>query len=378
MVQVLFWIPSPWGDIPIPGFGLMLFLAFIFCTMLASRRALKEGIRDETIQDLAVWIFLGGLLGARVTYLLSDKRIATWSEFLDKLWRIWEGGIVLYGSIVGGLLSYFLAWFLIYRHKGLETRRLIDVIAPAICLGLVLGRIGCLLNGCCYGGPACADSSIVTPITFPICAPCRDPFVDAGYQTVAGFSFGPSVPAMPGGVVVDHVDPQSPAYAAGLRPGSVITEVNGISVPTRGKLDLAIGSLVNWPRGQSWLDIKFRPSAEEAETTARIYPRTIAIYPTQLYETISMLLLMMVVFAYDPLRKNPGQVCAVLMIGYGIHRSLNELLRVDERPEGFERWGSVILISSGVLLWLWLQIKPQEPPAKPLEPEKPKPQATPA
>src|SRR5262245_5367744 len=96
--------------VPIYGFGMMLFLAFLVCTWLAGRRGEREGIKNETVQDLAIWIFGGGLLGARVSYLLlnEDPR-PTLSEFFAKLPRIWDGGIILYGSVVGAIVSYAIA-----------------------------------------------------------------------------------------------------------------------------------------------------------------------------------------------------------------------------------------------------------------------------
>ena len=193
MLQVLFRIPNPFraDGLPVYGFGMMLFLAFIGCTWLAGRRALREGISKETIQDLAVWLFIGGLLGARITYLLNENPRPDLWTFLKKLPQIWEGGIVFYGSVLGGLAAYLVAYFLIYRKRGLNTFRLVDAIAPSICLGLALGRIGCFLNGCCYGGVCTADHAAVTPVTFPLSAPARDVLVDAGLQTVAGFTIVP-------------------------------------------------------------------------------------------------------------------------------------------------------------------------------------------
>src|SRR5262249_49798369 len=71
MQQVLFEIPFPGvpDGIPIYGFGMMLFLAFVICTVLASRRAASEGIHPQHVQDMAIWMFVGGLAGARLTFL---------------------------------------------------------------------------------------------------------------------------------------------------------------------------------------------------------------------------------------------------------------------------------------------------------------------
>src|SRR5262245_18933054 len=65
-------------------------------------------------------------------------------------------------------------------------------------------------------------------------------------------------------------------------------------------------------------------------------------------------LLLLVLLAYYPFRRYPGQVCAVLMAAYGMHRALNEILRDDPRPEGVEKYVSVFLVIAGVLMLLVL------------------------
>ena len=392
MLQVLFRIPNPFtaDGLPVYGFGMMLFLAFIGCTWLAGRRALREGISKETIQDLAVWLFIGGLLGARITYLLNEKPRPDLLTFFKKLPQIWEGGIVFYGSVLGGIAAYFLAYYLIYRKRGLSTLRLVDAIAPSICLGLALGRIGCFLNGCCYGGVCTADHAAVTPVTFPLSAPARDILVDSGLQTVAGFSVVPEPTGARDGVLVEEVDPASPAYAQGLMPGAVITgvnlkdgkfinDVNQNEVHNRGDLDRLLGSLAGWKRGESRLELTFTPADKpDAEPeTISIYPRTLGLYPTQVYETVSMILLMMLLLAYYPFRRVPGQVGAMLMLGYGVHRYLNEILRDDPRPEGLESYGSVFLVAAGVLMWIVLWRIGTTPPTT-MRPATPEPVPRPA
>ena len=94
----------------------------------------------------------------------------------------------------------------------------------------------------------------------------------------------------------------------------------------------------NWPRGETQLRLTVKHAKnDEAVELPTIAPRTLGLHPTQLYEVVSMVLLFLVLTAYYPLRRRPGQVMAVLMVGYGIHRSLNELLRDDPRPQGFEQ-----------------------------------------
>ncbi len=355
MWQVLFRIPYGEEGIPVFGFGMMLFVAFLACTWLAGRRAELEGIAKEIVQDIAIWLFLGGLLGARLVFLLTDKDAPPFRDwFLKlKLLTIWEGGIVLYGSLLGGTAAYFLAWGLIYRKRGLKTLPFLDAVAPSIALGIALGRIGCLLNGCCYGQVAAADCSSIVCAYFPMTAPCREGLVESGAQSVAGFLVTESLEGDGEGARIGSVEPGSAAYRAGLRPGAIITSFNGKPIRSPSDLNFYLGSGAILPRGQTTFVFEVKPTAKDPPQTVAFVPRSLGLYPTQVYETISMVLLLLVLLAYYPLRHTPGQVMAVLMICYGMHRYLNELLRDDPRPKGFESYGSLFLIIAGLAMW-WL------------------------
>lgn len=143
MRQVLLQIPGT--PIKIFGYGLFLFFAFLASMKLAASRARKGKLDEEVVYELAFWVFLGGLAGARIFWVIEYWGVRVHS-LLD-VFKIWEGGIVLYGSIMGGTAAFFLYWWL----RPFPLRPMLDAMAPALALGIAIGRIGCLMNGCCYG-----------------------------------------------------------------------------------------------------------------------------------------------------------------------------------------------------------------------------------
>lgn len=346
--------------LPIYGFGMMLFLAFIICTGLAGRRGEREGVAHEHIQDLAIWLFIGGLIGARITFLRFEKGMG-FSEMLSEIHKIWDGGIVLYGSVIGALAGYAVAYVLVFRKYRVSTLKLADIVAPSIAVGLCLGRFGCFLNGCCYGQVACPTCAVYA-VHFPMSAPAREELVEQGYQTAAGFTLAREQP--PDGARVGAVDPRSIAYDKGLRPGDVILEMRPVDAkddPHVTNVEDLIQKFNRWPRGAKTLSLKVLHKGEgQPQDLPEFEPRTLGLHPTQLYEVISMFLMFLVLTAYYPLRRRDGQVIAVLMVGYGIHRFLNELLRDDPRPKGLESNTSVFLVIAGIALWVYLQTRPAQ------------------
>ena len=354
MKQVLVDLPIPGlGDVPIYGFGMMLFLSFVACTAVLARRSRQEGVPADRIQDFALWVFFAGIVGARITYIQTEGHWRDW-------YRIWDGGLVFYGSILGGALGALLGYHLILKQHRIALSSLADMLAPAIALGICLGRLGCFLNGCCYGQVNCADHA--PSVHFPLASPPRIELTRSGMQSAAGFTM---VPGFEGdGRRVSAVESDSAADRGGLQRGDLIVQVGPQEIRTYAELDSYLAK--DWPRGKNELELTVLREGKQVQLEP-FSPRTIGLHPTQLYSSFGGLLLFLLTQTFYPLRPRQGAVLGLLMLAYPVERFLEEMLRSDNPPLS---WGltfsqnvSVYLFLAGVLftLWLWWQpaVKPQ-------------------
>src|SRR5262249_17473661 len=118
-----------------------------------------------------------------------------------------------------------------------------------------------------------------------------------------------------------------------------------------------------WPRGKNDVRLTVERGGQKIDLPP-ISPRTLGLHPTQVYESISMILLMLVLLSYYPLRKRPGEVAVIFVLGYAVHRFLNEALRNDTDPVAFgltlSQNGSILFFLLGVVLagYLWTARSP--------------------
>jgi phosphatidylglycerol---prolipoprotein diacylglyceryl transferase len=137
------------GSLPIYWYGVLLALAFVVGLWTASRRGVRDGLNPEIIVDAGTWLILGTLVGARLLYVVTYWR----EQFADQPWTevfmVRHGGLVFYGGLIGASVALLLY----VRLKRLAVWKLADALAPSIPLGYALGRVGCLMFGCCYGRP---------------------------------------------------------------------------------------------------------------------------------------------------------------------------------------------------------------------------------
>ena len=135
------------GTWPLHWFGVFIALGFLAGLWTAGRRAPRHGLLPDQVGDSVVWIIIGTVLGARSLYVVTY-----WQEsFAGRPWKeifmVQHGGLVFYGGFIGASLAVLLYC----RIRKLPLWKLADVLAPSIALGYAFGRMGCLMNGCCYG-----------------------------------------------------------------------------------------------------------------------------------------------------------------------------------------------------------------------------------
>ncbi|HVQ24278.1 MAG TPA: prolipoprotein diacylglyceryl transferase [Planctomycetota bacterium] len=137
-------------------YGLLLAIAFIAGLWVASREAKRQGLDAGRVTDMAIWVLIAGLIGAKVLLVLVDFHYYQRSP--RELWSIFQSGGVFYGGLIGGAL---VAWWYARRHHlaGWSTA---DALAPGVVLGQAIGRLGCFAAGCCWGKP----TSLPWAVTF--------------------------------------------------------------------------------------------------------------------------------------------------------------------------------------------------------------------
>jgi phosphatidylglycerol:prolipoprotein diacylglycerol transferase len=328
MYQILFEIPTPWGQVPVFGYGLMLFLAFAVGGWLAARRAQAVGIAGEHIWDIATYCFVGGVVGARLLAMLLDPQPGGLWQQLYRFVEIWKGGLVFYGGLAGGAAAYLLAWWRIVRPHRLSTLRIADIVTPSIALGIFFGRFGCFLNGCCYGGVADLEQ-IPWAVRFPAHSPPHRDLVARGVQTAFGFLLREDQPD-----VVAVVEHGSPADRAGLRPGDRLVRVGDLACDHAAEL---YRNLIHWPAGRPLRlgILRTQDGLEQAMDLTFQPAGSLPVHPTQLYNSLDGLLLFFLLHAFWPYRRREGQVLALFLILYPVNRFLMESLRMDNPPTWF-------------------------------------------
>ena len=319
--------------IPIRGYGLMLLLAVTSGLGLALRRGKVLNLDTDTILALAFWLFCGGIVGARAFYVIQK-----WDEFRrpslgETLWKIvqfTEGGLVVFGALIGALIALVL----FARLRKYPILPLGDLVLPSFLVGQSIGRIGCLLNGCCFGGVCDAP---LPSIQFPHGSL---PYIQ---QLSTSELLGAHIRTDPktGRTTIDSIDSGSQAERIGWRVGHEIRSLRVVQLPrsphaATDPVPIGIEADVN---GTPY----FAGPSELPKWS-------LSTHPAQLYSALDAAFLAGLLWFLWPRLCRDG---VILGLGLGLHavsRFLLEWIRTDEAPV----FGTPFTISQCVSLLLFL------------------------
>jgi len=284
----------PFVHLTIKSYGLMMVVGFLSCVWLITHLSRDFTPNPQLITNAALYSLVGGVVGARLFFVVHyfDKFRSNPIE----VFAIWQGGL----ELAGGVLAAIIIILFYLRYHKLPIRRYLDVLAVGLMLALVFGRIGCFLNGCCYGKP----TELPWGVRFP-------------YNSFAYIS-----------QINADLD-RNRQYPQLILPKEEYLDYLG----TNGKW---------YPKHYEDLTVK-----QKIEVTEGKY-RCLPVHPTQLYSSgIAAFWCLMLYLFWRRTKKaelsgnsgkffiKPGYTFALMFIVYGITRFLMEYLR-DDNPFEFD------------------------------------------
>ena len=311
----------PFIHLTIRSFGVMMVIGFLMGFFLIGRLSRNISSNPQLITNLALYCLIAGVVGARVFYVVHH--FYKLERPLASMFAVWQGGLEFYGGVI-----FAIPVIVLYsrRHK-ISIRRCLDIMAIALMLGLAFGRLGCFLNGCCFG----KQTNLPWTVRFP-------------YDSFAYFSQINANPER------NRTEPQ---------------------------LELPHDEYSSYPD----ITTKLYPKSFEELTEQQKFEvtkgkyRCLRIHPTQLYSSANAALLCLLLYLFlrrsqraagsGNIRKlltSPGHTFALAFILYGTTRFLIEYLR-DDNPFEYAWWAiykggtvsqnmSIYLVVLGVVLMI--------------------------
>lgn len=267
--------------VPIHTYGVLVGSGFICAVTVAAWLAQREwpgelGIkRRDQIFDLAFYVFLGGIGGSRILFI-----IVNWKDYAAQPAKIFDlgGGLVFYGGLIGAALMS--VWYA--RKNDIQFLRLADLAIPTVSLGQALGRLGCFSAGCCWGDITTHERAPFA-VEFPGTGIVKNLF--GGQSSTASLAFS--------------------SQADSLHETRYVIEKTGEVFPTAHEGAVRISE---------W---------------AAQHGHTLPVHPTQLYESLGQTILFAALLTMRRFRRFHGQIFAMWLMAYAVLRTSVELFRGD-------------------------------------------------
>ncbi len=342
---------------PIKSYGFMLMLGFLTAIWFAMRRAERVKGDPDLILNLGFVALICGVVGARVFYVAHywKTQFAPQSNPWLAAINITAGGLEYYG----GLLCAIAGASLYLALKRASWRMYMDIVAPSVMLGLAFGRMGCFLNGCCWGG-LCVDAqnrpTLPWAVEFPFGSPAYvRQWEERRVITPAELLYTPQI--LPGKSMplprdllsltpeerfgpirrLEDLEQQlEDAKAAGAKRADLErlqSRINAAKklVQTMNTEFDALNHALQYP---SRTDPSRAMTYSELQDLAAAH-KSLAVHPAQVYGIINALLLSLVLSLVFYRRQRHGIVMGLLLVLYPISRIILEVIRTDNPHDSF-------------------------------------------
>ena len=307
----------PFTGLTVKSFGLMMVVGFVSAVYLIRRLSRDITPDPQYITNAALYSLIAGVVGSRLFYVIHyfDK----FKGNLLSVFAIWQGGL----ELLGGVILAITVISLYIRHHKLPARRYLDILAVALMLALAFGRIGCFMNGCCFGKP----TNLPWAVRFP-------------YGSLSYYS---QITANP-----QRSRPQ-PQLQLPDDFFTYVEEHGVLYMKLKAKQDLT-------------------PAQKDMVENGSY--RALPVHPAQLYASASGFILCLALYLFwrrsretdrvkgpNKIFVKPGQIFGMMFIFYGVARFLLEFVR-DDNPIGFagltisQRMGVFGLIPLGIVLMI--------------------------
>lgn len=356
---------------PIRGYGVFLTIAILVAGSLTIWRGKK--LWNYPVDQLFSLLFVAaifGIIGARVFYVTEywqDYQTGSLRDTILNVINITNGGLVVYGSIIGGTIAAIVYLFV----KKTPIIATLDLLLPAVVLGVSIGRLGCLMNGCCFGSPC----EYPWAITFPNGSPAYMQQLTEGKIPLYGITLSPAefspsddgsdlfslktkhvnlASEIPSKVVVADVSKDSEAERAGILPGDEICEIGlldksetkdseepiDVAKVARYRVDsnaqVFYFFLNIWQEDAArdvWLSLKNKEDSNAPVRNVVFHPtpsKALPVHPTQIYSSVSAFIIFCILLVVAKYARRDGLVLGIGMLLYPINRFCLELIRTDE------------------------------------------------
>lgn len=383
MHPTLFTIPGI--NYPIPSYGVMMMFGFLAGIILATRRATKSGANPDVVLNCGFIALFGGIAGARAMYVIhywSEKfaNRASVGETLFAIINVTEGGLEFYGGFLGAVLGT-IVYLALWKHS---LRWYLDIMAPSAMVGLAFGRLGCFLNGCCWGGVC----DLPWAVEFPYGSPPHisqwhnlDPNVSVPGELVYTMSSGHTMlfnrdhlRATPEQIAAaEQAEAEAQARVADLTAQVQTGEGDAAAL----KRELEVAERDARIAAMRYGDIraqmeKYGLTFEQLREMWR-HEHSRAVHPAQLYAALAAALLALLLDRLYWVRRRDGQVLLLLLAIQPPTRFILEIIRTDNPRDTFAMTISQALalgmtVVAIIGLFLLRKMPPRSPRAQVWEP----------